>query len=219
MVSESEIRFTYPLREQAPISQNFGENPDWYKRFGLPGHNGLDLAVPAGTPVLAAAPGTVVKTGFEADGYGNYVKVAHGSRYVSIYAHLSEIQVKNTLKVEPGRQIGLSGSTGFSTGPHLHFEVRLDNTAIDPLPLLSSPPILKSKNEGDDGGVTVATVTAARLNIRAQPTLSAPVIGQLEQGKKITILERSVTIWVKIGANAWVAHTFNNEPYLEEIQP
>lgn len=221
--------FSYPLKDRAPVSQKFGENPDWYKRFGLAGHNGLDLAVPVGTPVLAAAAGTVIKTGFEADGYGNYVKTAHDGNYASIYAHLSEIWVKNGQVVEAGQQIGLSGSTGFSTGPHLHFEIRRDNQAIDPLPFLTAPgkevtylqvPLpLTSEVPASSAGIAVAQVTAELLNIRSQPNLAAPVIGHLEKGRRITILERSSTVWVKIGANAWVAHTFNNEPYLEELKP
>jgi len=67
--------------------------------------------------------------------------------------------------------------------------------------------------------VGVARVTADILNIRMRPCLSSPVIGRLAKDQKITILERSTTIWVKIGQDAWVALMFNNESYLEEVQP
>lgn len=95
-------------------------------------HSGLDLAVPTGTAVKAAAPGYVafVKTGRM---YGNYVMVVHGSGFATLYAHLSQANVQPDQFVGRGETIGLSGNTGFSTGPHLHFEVRLDGIPVDPM--------------------------------------------------------------------------------------
>ena len=95
-------------------------------------HSGLDLAVPSGTAVRAAAPGYVAfaKTGRM---YGNYIMVVHGNGIATLYAHLSQINVKPDDFVGRGDVIGLSGNTGFSTGPHLHFEVRLDGIPVDPL--------------------------------------------------------------------------------------
>lgn len=95
-------------------------------------HSGLDLAVPSGTPVRATAPGYVAfaKTGRM---YGNYIMVVHGNGIATLYAHLSQINVKPDEFVGRGDVIGLSGNTGFSTGPHLHFEVRLDGIPVDPL--------------------------------------------------------------------------------------
>lgn len=220
--------FRSPLQDPYPVTQNFGENPEWYARFGQKGHTGLDYGVPAGTPVLAAAAGTVIKTGFEKDGYGNYVKVAHGSEYVTIYAHLSKIQVCKAQKIDAGQQIALSGSTGFSTGPHLHFEIRQNNTPVDPLAspgaVTSTTPQSEEAPTGSQApaksiGVCVARVTTDLLNIRTRPSLSSPVIGRLAKDQKVPILERSATIWVRIGQDAWVALMFNNEPYLEEVQP
>ncbi|MCC6147304.1 MAG: M23 family metallopeptidase [Anaerolineaceae bacterium] len=230
-----EVSFSFPLPQPFPVSQRFGENPQWYKRFGIAtGHNGIDYAAPARTPVLASAGGIVIKTGFDPEGYGNYIKIAHGSNYVSLYAHLEEIQVRNTQLVESGRQIGLSGSTGFSTGPHLHFEIRdKDNAAIDPEPLLL-PVISNPPQEGEKSNLQstvapmVARVAVPLLNIRSAPSINAPVIGQLAQDQRITILERFTTVWVQIGevpdgtvrgGNAFVAHTFENNPYLTEVQP
>ena len=95
-------------------------------------HSGLDLAAPSGTPVQAAAPGYVAfaKTGRL---YGNYVMIINGNGIATLYAHLSRIDVKTDEFVGRGDVIGLVGSTGFSTGPHLHFEVRLDGIPVDPL--------------------------------------------------------------------------------------
>ncbi|MYV68723.1 peptidoglycan DD-metalloendopeptidase family protein, partial [Streptomyces sp. SID2131] len=91
-------------------------------------HSGQDFAVPVGTPVKAAAAGTVVKAGPYGGGdgpaYGNAIVVKHGNGTYSQYAHLSKIQVKIGQKVGAGQKIALSGNTGNSSGPHLHFEIR-----------------------------------------------------------------------------------------------
>lgn len=105
------------------VSQWFDEHPEWYKRFGLFAHNGLDYAAPQGTPVLAAHVGAV-QIGNDPGGYGNYVKVI-GARMTTIYAHLSQITVTAGQRVQPGDQLGLVGSTGNSTGPHLHFGLKI----------------------------------------------------------------------------------------------
>lgn len=120
----------WPL--QGPITTHFGEpGPLW--RLGY--HTGLDIGMPAGTPIDAAAGGTVAEAGWD-DGYGNYVKVDHGDGLVSIYGHMSLILTTPGERVAPGELIGLVGSTGVSTGPHLHFEVRRDGRPQNPEPYL-----------------------------------------------------------------------------------
>jgi murein DD-endopeptidase MepM/ murein hydrolase activator NlpD len=94
-------------------------------------HKGVDLAVPLGTPVVAAGGGTVVRAE-QAGGYGNLVVVDHGGGLETRYAHLSEFHVKEGDVVHPGQVLALSGSTGNSRGPHLHFEVRRDGEVMDP---------------------------------------------------------------------------------------
>lgn len=105
------------------VSQWYGEHPDWYARFGLAGHNGIDYAAPLGTPVLAAHGGQV-ETGNDPAGYGLYVRVV-GSRLTTLYGHLSQVMVTAGARVVTGAPLGLVGSTGNSTGPHLHFGLRL----------------------------------------------------------------------------------------------
>jgi murein DD-endopeptidase MepM/ murein hydrolase activator NlpD len=95
------------------------------------GHNGLDIGVPVGTKVEATMDGNVVYAGWNNQGYGNLVIVANGS-YKTYYAHLSSIPVSVGDTVTAGTTIGLSGNTGNSTGPHLHYEIRKDGVAIDP---------------------------------------------------------------------------------------
>ena len=103
-------------------------------------HSGLDLAVPQGTPVRAAAAGTVLSAGWNAAGYGFCVVLDHGHGLTTLYAHLLETAVAAGDGVAAGRPIGLVGSTGSSTGPHLHFEVRAQGRPADPEPLLAALP-------------------------------------------------------------------------------
>ncbi|WP_373688934.1 M23 family metallopeptidase [Verrucosispora sioxanthis] len=101
-------------------------------------HAGIDFAMPAGTPVRAAFGGTVTKAGDVGDGYGISVVIDHGNGYLTHYAHLSTARVSVGAKVSTGQTIGLEGSTGDSTGPHLHFEVHQGQmwNQIDPAPFL-----------------------------------------------------------------------------------
>ena len=95
-------------------------------------HPGLDLAAPYGSAVVARSPGLVVAAGW-AGGYGNCVVIDHGGGLQTRYGHLSRIVVRAGQHVEPGALLGAVGSTGLSTGPHLHYEVRINGAAIDPL--------------------------------------------------------------------------------------
>ena len=103
---------------------------------GFDWHPGLDIAVDIGTPVYAAAMGTVEMAGWNG-GYGQYVKIRHGNGYESAYGHMSGIAVTTGQQVRKGEIIGFVGSTGYSTGPHLHFEVFVDGKNIDPLYMLN----------------------------------------------------------------------------------
>lgn len=109
--------------EDYPISQGFGQNPEVYQRFGMPAHNGLDYACPEGTKITACADGNVVKSELHT-AYGNIVKIKHNGGYFSLCAHLSKRLVNVGENVKKGDLIALSGSTGYSTGPHLHFGIQ-----------------------------------------------------------------------------------------------
>ncbi|MGK7931011.1 MAG: peptidoglycan DD-metalloendopeptidase family protein [Microcystaceae cyanobacterium] len=95
-----------------------GYGPRWGRM-----HKGIDIAAPIGTPIVAAADGEVISAGWNSGGYGNLVKLRHGDGSVTLYAHNSKILVRRGQKVEQGQLIAKMGSTGFSTGPHLHFEI------------------------------------------------------------------------------------------------
>ncbi len=116
-------RFIWPV--EGPISQAAHD-----------GHRALDIAVPEGTPVKAADRGTVTIAGWSPVGYGFRVVIDHGNDYVTLYAHLRDIYVEKGQVVGKGQIIGVSGSNGNSTGPHLHFELRDFGILTDPLQLL-----------------------------------------------------------------------------------
>ena len=105
-------------------------------------HTGIDLAAALGTPVLAAADGIVVAVAHTSVGYGNYVMIAHGGGVITLYAHLLETDVGLGDRVARGKKIGLEGSSGLSTGPHVHFEVRINDQVVDPTRFLTpaTPP-------------------------------------------------------------------------------
>jgi Peptidase family M23 len=138
LVGGGDGRFTWPVafRGHPPITQRFGCTD-------VPGepysaecathrfHTGIDLGVHAGTPVYASAAG--VAHVYRSDsGYGNHVLVAHGNGWFTLYAHLGRFTVHEGEAVRRGDPVGLSGSTGFSTGPHLHFEIRYGQRYQEP---------------------------------------------------------------------------------------
>lgn len=102
-------------------------------------HRGVDISVPAGTEIRAMGPGHVAFAG-TMSGYGKVIVVDHDGGIRTLYAHLSEVRVQAGQELKGRAVIGLSGSSGRSTGPHLHFEVQLRGSAHDPVPLLGAPP-------------------------------------------------------------------------------
>lgn len=98
-------------------------------------HSGIDIAAPSGTRIRAAFNGKVIKCGYDSQA-GNYIYLSHDDGFVTFYCHCSELLAEKGINVRQGETIALVGSTGYSTGPHLHFEVRKDNIRYNPLWLL-----------------------------------------------------------------------------------
>ncbi|MFH1709931.1 MAG: peptidoglycan DD-metalloendopeptidase family protein [bacterium] len=125
-------RFGWPITGR--ITSRFG-----YRRHPLWGgtnlHTGLDIAAPYGKPIMCADSGEVIYSGWWG-GYGKAVVIDHGRGYTTVYGHMSRIYAQVGQKVEKNQVIGLIGSTGFSTGPHLHFEIRYNGKPVDPLAYL-----------------------------------------------------------------------------------
>lgn len=102
---------------------------------GRRGHKGVDLAMPTGTPVYAAADGVISKADWYSS-YGLYISIEHGGKLQTRYGHLSQLSVASGQSVKQGDLIGYVGSTGRSTGPHLHYEVRIADIAVNPIPYM-----------------------------------------------------------------------------------
>ena len=120
--------FIWPSQYQALSGTDFQE-----------GHPGIDLSAPTGSAVYAADSGLVIFAGWTGIGYGNTILIDHGNGFQTLYAHLSQISVPCAARVEKGQFIGFSGSTGRSSGPHLHFEVRVPGGYLNPLKVLPLP--------------------------------------------------------------------------------
>ncbi len=101
-------------------------------------HAGIDLSGPVGTPIYATADGVVTAAGWNSGGYGNLVKLDHGRGIETRYGHLSSMVIQPGQRVTRGQLIGRMGSTGRSTGSHLHYEVRIDDRAVNPIPFMKS---------------------------------------------------------------------------------
>ncbi|PAX51318.1 M23 family metallopeptidase [Brunnivagina elsteri] len=127
-------QIAFPTTKSAPLTSEFG----WRKhpvtgdrRF----HTGIDFGAALGTPIYAIAPGKVEFAG-EKGGYGNTVIVNHGAGKSTLYGHASKLYVREGQQVVRGQMVAAVGSTGMSTGPHLHFEVRINGKPINPRPYL-----------------------------------------------------------------------------------
>jgi murein DD-endopeptidase MepM/ murein hydrolase activator NlpD len=128
-----------PFANPAPgqdITSRFGNRPDPFFG-GLAMHAGIDFRAPTGTEIRSTGSGKVITAGFSG-GYGNMVEVDHGLGLTTRYGHMSRVLVGEGDTVEPGQLIGLSGSTGRSTGPHLHYEVRRNGDPVDPMRFLNA---------------------------------------------------------------------------------
>ncbi len=128
-----------PLPAHWPYGSGYFAWPiyGWLSQGFRTGHSALDIAAWTDTPVTAADRGVVIRAGWSDIGYGNFVIIDHKIDYITLYAHLSEILVSEGQVVAQGQLIGRVGSTGNSTGPHLHFEIRDFGRRVDPLGLLS----------------------------------------------------------------------------------
>lgn len=118
-------RFAWPVPHFYRVSSHFGPR-------GKRHHDGIDIPAPIGTPVIAADTGVVIYSSNGIRGYGNMVVLAHGDDVFTVYAHHKKNLVKKGERVEKGQQIALVGNTGRSTGPHLHFEIRIKNKVRNP---------------------------------------------------------------------------------------
>jgi len=123
-------RFLWPVPNFYRISSQFGQR-------GRRHHDGIDIPAPSGTPIVAVDTGVVIYSDNGIRGYGNMIVLAHGDDLFTVYAHNRKNKVKKGARVERGQQIAEIGNTGRSTGPHLHFEIRVKNKVRNPAQYLS----------------------------------------------------------------------------------
>jgi murein DD-endopeptidase MepM/ murein hydrolase activator NlpD len=126
-----------PIKTNVEFTSGFGVRSDPF-HAGAAMHPGIDLAGQYGTPIYATADGTVLRAGWNSGGYGNLVEIDHGRGITTRYGHMSAILVSAGQHITRGQQIGRMGSTGRSTGNHLHYEVRIDGRAVNPIPFMKS---------------------------------------------------------------------------------
>jgi len=126
-----------PVRTDVEFTSGFGTRSDPF-HAGAAFHPGIDLAAAYGTPIYATADGTVIHAGWNSGGYGNLVEIDHGRGITTRYGHMSAILVREGDHITRGEQVGRMGSTGRSTGNHLHYEVRIDGRPVNPIPFMKS---------------------------------------------------------------------------------
>ncbi len=130
-------KWLWPLLGYTAISSQYGYRVDPVTGAPSEFHAGIDIPAPRGTPVMASQSGTVLQVTRGSTGYGNHILLQHTNDFISLYGHLTDIAVRQGQQVHQGELIGWVGSTGKSTGPHLHFEIRVHGQTVDPLTLVS----------------------------------------------------------------------------------
>ena len=133
----------------AAFTSGYGVRSDPFQ-FRAAMHAGIDLAAPVGTPIYATADGVVTSAGWNSGGYGNLIKIDHGKGIETRFGHLSKIEVSAGQRIRRGQEIGRMGSTGRSTGSHLHYEVRIDNRPVNPIPFMKSTDYLMAMQKNLD---------------------------------------------------------------------
>jgi len=210
----TEIKLANPLPGQFPITQKFGANPSFYKIYSYPGHNGVDFGCPNNTLVRAAEDGTVTKASWDTSGYGNLVIVQHEG-YQTYYAHLNMFEVIPGDNVKKGQLLANSDNTGNSTGPHLHFGVRLDDHSgsykgfVDPLPLIKfdTPQTVQPPLVVKPGDWVMLSPNYDYVNIRPTPEAKpeTPVLGTLKHGVQLEVIQ-SKKPWVAV--KVWIHSSY-----------
>lgn len=142
-----------PVASAISLTSGFGVRSDPF-RGGAAMHGGVDIPGPIGTPIYATADGIIGRTGW-VGGYGNMVEIDHGKGIQTRYGHMSAIRIAAGAHVKRGQLIGLMGSTGRSTGSHLHYEVRLDGRAVNPTPFLRTDGYLLAMERRASGNVAL----------------------------------------------------------------
>lgn len=161
--------YVWPCPQYSGISSRFGA------ARGSETHKGLDMACSSGKPIIAARGGTVTAATWH-DSYGNYVKIDHGGGIETLYAHSSKLQTSTGKTVSAGEQIALVGTTGNSTGPHLHFEVRVNGTRVNPENYVSPTDTLANYTGNDGSSSSSSSDTSTTSTASTSQSISDIVV-------------------------------------------
>ena len=209
----NDFRFTHWPTEYTRITQIYNNNPAYYGRFGLTGHEGVDIQAPVGSRIFAVAPGKVIHVVDASSGraYGNAVYVEHPGGYRTAYAHLNRVGVSVGQEISGGQMVGEAGETGNAFGPHLHLtlykegatargETRQPRDIIDPTPFLDpllnaaweppAPPFTRGWGWADSierrNGLGRITHSGG-VNLRADPRQDALRKGVMPRGTIVRV--------------------------------
>lgn len=234
------MKFLVPFEGNFPITQTYDQHVARAKANGWcsdPDGNcsngyyygGIDWGIPTGTPIRASQSGTVSVAKKDTTGYGVHVEIAHEGGYLTVYGHMKKFTVAVGDHVNAGDQIGLSDNTGNSTGPHLHFECRLNKHPFNPAPWLVNtveelgdvvtPPEPPTPDVGEPS--TFPTLPRVKvivdvLNVRTAPNTNGQIVNTLT-GDSIVEVLRTVhvgnDVWIQIGYQEFSAQYYNGETY------
>lgn len=154
---KEQVKLTIPSRKPVlnyRLTSSYGFRSDPF-RGGRRRHKGIDMAGPVGTPIYATADGIVGRSQW-VRGYGKYIEINHGNEIQTRYGHMSRLNVKANARVKAGDLIGFMGSTGRSTGSHLHYEVRIAGEAVNPVPFMQSNDFLVAQKLNPQTNAAVA---------------------------------------------------------------
>ena len=227
------------------ITQHFGENPQNYRKFGQPGHTGLDIGGSMGTRLGAMADGMVEKVDYDEDGYGHYVKIRHTSQrgfYWTLLAHMNQQPVLSPgIQVKAGQTVGYMGTSGNSTGPHVHCELQvpwdtapgfkyyvanIEQYTTNTVPNTNATPGVVTGGEtgsqnapGGQGSQVKpgkAIINENFVNIRAYPDLTGRVIAQGMTGQEFDYAGE----YIDNGGYRWrVLHVYVADDLVDERKP
>jgi len=204
----SKFKLRWPVDDHT-ITQYFGENPQVYAKFNQAGHEGLDFRAPAGANIYAGADGQVFSIRpDDGNAYGLHVRLWHGvdgREYHTIYAHLSKVLVSENQHVRAGELVALSGNTGHSFGPHLHFTLKLigaktpgyPDGVVDPFPYLQEAEIPAPSD--------LIIYTSDQVRLRSKPTTASAQLAWLDRGEALTVLGNADTARARVGQRGqWI---------------
>lgn len=225
--AKAAFKLISPVPAGSIVTQTFAEHEQRRKDKNLKYYNGgIDYGVPTGTPIKAAASGVVKQAGHDTTGYGVHVRIDHGGGYLSLYGHLDTTCVRVGQHVNAGDIVGISDSTGNSTGPHLHFELRKGGAPVDPEPLLMTDAAGAGETEDAKDvslpGIPVDlefVVAVASLRRRSGPGTTYSELGQVRSGDRVRVKRLHCNpVWVELEDGSFCALQIGDEVFLKPVE-